>query len=226
MADDVKVVRAPATGLWRVGRNPEPLSVAVPKARDLRSKRAGNRFDIPRVGVVYFATKLEGCFAETLARFRPSPTLAALVAAEWRAASFLKPGAVPAGWRHRRTAVKVNADRGYEFLDVEALATHQVLRQELALGLSALGHADLDVGVVRGPDRRVTRLIADWAYQQETGDGLGRFAGIRYNSRLSSEWTCWAVFPGVDLQPREALPIEREMPELVAVAERFSLRVF
>lgn len=52
------------------------------------------------------------------------------------------------------------------------------------------------------------------------------FAGIRYGSRLSSEWTCWAVFPGVELEPREALPIEREMPDLVAVAERFSLRVF
>lgn len=225
-AENVKVVRAPAAGLWRVGRNPEPLAVVVPKAHDLRSKRAGNRFDIPRVGVLYFATRLDGCFAETLARFRPSPALSALVADEWRAASFLKPGAVPAGWRHRRTAVKVHVDRGYEFLDVEALATHQVLRRELALGLSALGYTDLDVGVVRGPDRRVTRLIADWTYQQETAEGLGRFAGIRYSSRLSSEWTCWAVFPGVELEPRAALPIEREMAELVAIAEQFSLRVF
>ena len=226
MADDVATARAPTAGPWRVGRNPEPLTVVAPKAHDLRSKRAGNRFDIAGVGVAYFATKLEGCFAETLAELRPKPQLAVLVADEWRAAGHLGPGLVPAGWRHRRTVVHVSVDRGYEFLDVEDVATHQVLRSELALGLAALGVDDLDVGTVRGADRRVTRLIADWAYQQETDDGYGRFAGIRYCSRLSSEWVCWALFPDAEIEPRAAFPVEREMPELVAIADRFKLRVF
>ena len=57
-------------------------------------------------------------------------------------------------------------------------------------------------------------------------DELYRFAGIRYVSRLSNDWVCWAIFPGVELEQRQALPIEREMPALVAVAERFGLRVF
>jgi RES domain len=227
VADDVVTIGPPGT-LWRVGRNPEPLTVVAPKANDLRSKRAGNRFDIAGVEVLYCASTLEGCFAETLARFRPKLELAALVADEWKAAGHLRPGSVPAGWRHRRTAVEVALDPGYRFLDVDDLDTHQVLRGELALGLAALGYGDLDVGLIRGPDRRVTRLVANWAHQQmaDGDDDLYRFAGIRYMSRLSNDWVCWAIFPGVELEQRQALPVEREMPELVAVAARFGLRVF
>ena len=214
--------------MWRVGRNPEPLTVVAPLAHDLRAKRAGNRFDVPGVGVIYCASTLEGCFADTLARFRPKLDLAELVADEWKAAGHLRPGSVPAGWRHRRTAVEVSLDPGYQFLDVDDLDTHQVLRGELALGLAALGYGDLDTGLIRGPDRRVTRLVASWAHQQmaDGADELYRFAGIRYVSRLSNDWVCWAIFPGVELEQRQALPVEREMPDLVAVAERFGLRVF
>lgn len=98
----------------------------------------------------------------------------------------------------------------------------------MALGLAALGYSDLDTGLIRGPDRRVTRLVANWAYQPmaDVADELYRFAGIRYVSRLSNDWVCWAIFPGVELEQRQALPVEREMPALVAVAERFGLRVF
>jgi len=227
VAEDVATVGSPGT-LWRVGRNPEPLTVAAPKAHDLRGKRAGNRFDIPGVGVLYCASTLEGCFAETLARFRPKLDLAELVADEWKAAGHLRPGSVPAGWRHRRTAVEVAVDPGYRFLDVDHLDTHQVLRGELALGLAALGYNDLDAGLIRGPDRRVTRLVAAWAHQQmaDGDDELYRFAGIRYVSRLSTDWVCWAIFPGVELDQRQALPVESDMPVLVSVAERFGLRVF
>jgi hypothetical protein len=45
---------------------------------DLRN--GGNRFDAADWGSLYFATDLEGCFAETLAAFRPS---SALLAASW-----------------------------------------------------------------------------------------------------------------------------------------------
>jgi len=227
VADDVATVGSSGS-LWRVGRNPEALTVAAPTAHDLRGKRAGNRFDIPGVGVLYCASTLEGCFAETLARFRPKLDLVELVADEWKAAGHLRPGTVPAGWRHRRTAVEVAVDPGYRFLDVDHLDTHQVLRGELALGLAALGYSDLDAGLIRGPDRRVTRLVAAWAHQQMAdGDGeLYRFAGIRYVSRLSTDWVCWAIFPGVELAQRQALPVESDMPVLVSVAERFGLRVF
>jgi len=186
VADDVATVGSSGS-LWRVGRNPEALTVAAPTAHDLRGKRAGNRFDIPGVGVLYCASTLEGCFAETLARFRPKLDLAELVADEWKAAGHLRPGSVPAGWRHRRTAVEVAVDPGYRFLDVDHLDTHQVLRGELALGLAALGYSDLDTGLIRGPDRRVTRLVAAWAHQQ-MADGDGELYTLRRDQvRVAAE---------------------------------------
>lgn len=224
MADDVAVARAPADGLWRVGKNP-PLVVTAPSAEMLLGPRDGCRYDVPDVEILYFASDLEGCFGEVLAPLRPS-ALAALVDEEWGQSGKIRPGFVNAGWRHRRTAVHVQVDRGEEFLDVEALETHQVLRDELATGLAALGVTDLDVGAVRGPDKRATRLIADWAFNAQRADGGYRFAGIRYCSRLESGWVCWALFPDVQLDSVRAFTIEREMPELAKVAARYGLHVY
>jgi hypothetical protein len=215
-----------------VGRAPFPLSVGARKARDLRSKTAGNRFDIPNAGVLYFADELEACFAETLADLRAKPALVDLVRDEWNAANWLKPCAVPASWRLRRTAVKVKVDHDQKFLDVTDMQTILTLRTELALRLSSIGYSDLDMGLVQGADRRVTRMISEWAYLQtidqesDYDEDLYRFAGIKYTSRLNHEWTCWAVFPDVDLAQVEAAPVERETPELLAIAERFGLRIF
>jgi len=140
VADDVATVGSSGS-LWRVGRNPEPLTVVAPTAHNLRAKRAGNRFDVPGAGVIYCSSTLEGCFAETLACFRPKLDLAELVADEWKAAGHLRPGSVPAGWRHRRIAVEVSLDPGYRFLDVDHLDTHQVLRGELPWGSQPLATA-------------------------------------------------------------------------------------
>ena len=105
--------------------------------------------------------------------------------------------------------------------------THQFLRKELALGLSALGLNDLDVAAVRGPDRRVTRLIADWAYMADDG-GQPLYAGIRYESRIRSDWEGWALFDDEDLELEvlETLPVTADIPALQVVAHLFGLRVF
>jgi hypothetical protein len=44
--------------------------------------------------------------------------------------------------------------------------------------------------------------------------------------RLSDKRECWASLPSVELEQRRALPVEREMPDLVSVTESFALRVF
>jgi hypothetical protein len=178
-------------------------------------------------GVLYFGSDLETCFGETLARLRPSSAVLAVVEEEWRARGFMDAGTVAADWRQRRTAVHIRLPEDVLFLDAEWPTTHQFLRQELALGLSALGFGDLDVAAVRGPDRRVTRLIADWAYLAED-EGRPRYAGVRYESRLRSGWECWALFDDEDMELEviETLPVTREMPALQRVAELFELRVF
>jgi hypothetical protein len=99
----------------------------------------------------------------------------------------------------------------------------------LALGLVFLGVESLDVPEVRGRDRRVTRLIAEWAWNFEVvlpDESYGfPFSGIRYLSRIDSLWECWAVFEDVDLDVIDALPIVHNTEPMVNVARTFGLTV-
>ncbi len=217
---------APRAGLWRVARGDHPL--AFPSLTGGADSGA-NRFDPLSVdaGVLYFGTNLEACFGETLARLRPSPKLLSIVEDEWKGRGFMALGAVAADWRQRRTAVHVRLPTGLRFLDVESPVTHQFLRKELALGLAALGAGDLDVATVRGPDRRVTRLVSEWAYLADD-HGDPQYAGIRYESRIRSGWECWALFDDADLQIEvlETLPVTPDMAALRSVADLFELQIF
>ncbi|MBN1527957.1 MAG: RES domain-containing protein [Thermoleophilaceae bacterium] len=231
----VKVVEAPEAGVWRVGRSPDPLALNDPlPPSDLDKPHTGNRFDSPTGAyrVLYFATKLEGCYGETLARFRPDSELAALLADEWERLGWMNLGDVPAAWRQRRIAVNVRIqptgrfEHGARFLDVENLGTREFLKQQLGELLAYWGHPDLDVATVRGGDRRVTRLIGQWAYDQADENGRPLYAGVRYVSRLSSGWECWAVFEDVEL---EELSRESVLPSdaaLQKVARAYGLTVF
>ena len=225
-----KIVGPPPGGLWRVARTPDPLRFSDPlDAALLESPKAGNRFDSPAgdYRVCYFSTTLEGCFGETLARFRPDPGLAAVASEE----GFMALGEVPADWRHRRLAVRVTPEPSVSLpalalLDVEAPATRAVLRRELGELLAFHGYSDLDVAVVRGGDRRITRWIGRWAHEQRDSDGRQKFAGLRYLSRLSSDWECWALFEGAALAEQERHPLSRHDPALARVAELHGLTVF
>lgn len=223
-------VPAPKAGLWRIGRGDNPLLVRPSEPQTLGVSRSGNRFDSTSgdYGVSYFGSSLEVCFGETLARFRPSAALVGLLSEEWQEMGFMALGAVPAEWRVRRTAVRVLVSQDARFLDIESPHTHQHLRKELALGLASLGYSELDVGIVRGRDRRITRLVSEWAYHATAGeeDPSPVYAGIRYLSRISDAWECWAVFDDVELEVVETTPLNREMPELIAVGELFELTVF
>lgn len=72
--------------MWRVARRAAPFRPSTTSPSDAALARAGNRFDVPGVGVVYLATELEGCFAETLACFRLSTSAVIRNAAEADAA--------------------------------------------------------------------------------------------------------------------------------------------
>jgi hypothetical protein len=225
--DAPATVRPPTAGLWRVARGDNPLT--VPTTPTAVGTSGSNRFDAAHMdyGVLYFGSTLEVCFGETLARFRPSIPMLALVEEEWARLGFMNVGTVATDWRHRRSAVNVRLPADTRFLDVDSPITHQFLRRELALGLSALGLQDLDVSTIRGPDRRVTQMISEWAYLN--GDGVGGdVAGIRYESRIRAGWECWALFDDEDLgiEVVTKVPITLDMPDLVAVAELFDLQVF
>jgi hypothetical protein len=229
VSPSVRRVAPPESGLWRVGRSPDPIHFAEPiDPSFLNNATTGNRFDSPTrdYRVCYFATELDGCFGETLARFRPDPALIAISTEE----GFMPAGEVPADWRVRRLAVRVRPveeDRiPILFLDIEALPTRQVLRVELAELLAFHGYRDLDVSVIRGGDRRITRWIGSWAFQQYDDDGVATYAGIRYLSRLSTTWECWAVFNRVRLEEQERRPILRHDESLARIASGYGLTVF
>ncbi len=188
----VAEVDAPVDGLWRIGRAEAPLASSRVSGEQLGRPGAGHRFDAVDHGTRYFASTLEACFGEILATHRPTPALAHLVADDWQQSRWLAPARLPADWRARRVTVHIAgvADLpARPFLDAEAAATHQVLRLALADQLAELGHRDLDVAAIRGPDRRLTRLVASWAWAQRDRNGQPRYAGLRYLSRLNTPAT-------------------------------------
>lgn len=68
--------------------------------------------------------------------------------------------------------------------------------------------------------------IGKWAFEQRDGNGAPFFAGIRYLSRLDTNWECWAVFHDVEIREVSRQPIERGDAALEKVAEGYGLTVF
>lgn len=222
------VVRAPVEGLWRVGRAEDPLAPGPPLGQEeLEAPGAGGRFDDPRgeYRVLYLARSQEGAFGEVLARFRASPGWARVTSSDWEAQGF-RLGVVTRGFRSRRALALGEVSPGARFLDVEDAGTVQRLRRELGWAARLFGVSDVDIAALRGPDRRVTRLVSAWAHAQEDGSGMPFYAGIRYLSRHFGGWECWALFTDVATcreVRREA--IEPDNPALVAVCDLYRLRI-
>lgn len=221
------VMSAP-TELWRVGRAESPLTTIDYGPLGMGDSSAGNRFDSAtgQFQVSYYGTTLQACFGECLAPLMPKHDLAELVRDEWDRMHAMGPGAVPSSWRHRRRAVRSRVATSRAFLNLESREVITALDAPLQAVLRPLDIEHLDVSVLRGPDRRVTRVLSDFVWALKEEGGQHRFAGIRYLSRHNSDWECWAVFEHTPVDPLEALPIERDMPELQEVASCLGLGVF
>jgi len=188
----------------------------------------GNRYDraVSDYRVWYFATSREGCYGETLASFRPDPQLADIEEEDQMAV-----GDIPADWRANRVALKATFPEGRVFLDVEDATTRNSLRVEplIAPVLTALSREDLDVSDVRSGDRRLTRWISEWAWEQEVESDSGQaaaLAGVRFLSRHNSDWECWAVFEDVVVEPIEQISILPTDSELLEVAKLYGLNIY
>lgn len=220
----------PNGGLWRVARG-EPFALREPSPPlvepIIADPEIGNRFDsaMGDFRVWYFATKLEGCYGETLAALRPDPKV--LAATEGEEDDSLMPlGQIAADWRRRRTAVRVTFPENRPFLDVEAADTRTLLSQELAWLLSSLGLDDIDVAAIRSKDRRLTRWISQWAWHKHSEPHQQKFAGVRFLSRLDDDWECWAVFDDVLLEEQERTSILVTDEALQNVARKWGLDLF
>ncbi len=225
-------VSAPAQGMWRVGQSPDPLRVNKhypPQIHFGEENRAGNRFDSPNESyhVLYLATKKLGAYGETLARYRPVPDLKSVVKDDWHNDGRMEIGCLPSDWRHQRAVARAGPLDEVKFLDVESRKTRDFITDRAGSILSFFGiDRPIDVSDIRGRDYTLTRVVSLWAHQQRSDSEEPRFAGIRYLSRIDTDWECWAVFERTPMDLEEILPIEANDPDLLRICSDWNLKVF
>lgn len=249
MPKDLSSVPPPVDGLFR-------LAYAFPGPFELRSWENagpdgtfGNRFDDPalhlppedRFQALYCATKRHVTFAETLAALRPSlATLAGLASIRDEEPiesmlfgstdpSEVRYGLVRADWRLPRVMGHTILDPRLQFVDLGTARTSQHLRSALAAEALAHGATDIDQSLLMESRRGFTNIVARYVYELRNEEGTPRFAGIRYSSRLDSNWECWALFadrmehvPGMPSLPEKIQPDD---PDLVEIASIFRLTI-
>lgn len=221
---------APDKGVWRIGRDADPLALSGPlQPEEVLDCRAGNRFDSPTgdYGVGYFGSTPEACFAETLARFRPDTSLESLFDHD----DSMGFGELPRDWRQARRLVHVKFAPSptrplLQFVDVEQSQTIRHLERALAPMLAYYGYPHLNVSVLRGGDRRVTRLVSKYIHSQRGPDDAPLYAGIQYRSQLGSDWQCWAMFEGVGIERVSTRGIELQDPTFRKICSRYGLTPF
>jgi len=184
------------------------------------------RFDDPlrQYRVLYAATPRAGCFAETLAAFRPSLASLAAEHAVLNATEPPRSAYIPAAWWRNRLVGTFTLGAG-SWLDLRALTTFQVLREAFAELATSLGLTDVDLSAatgriaIAGQERRFTQAVSRWAYDRE-------YQGIVYTSRLDHRFTCWAISESTTLQRVGAPgPIPPDDRDFARIARLFGLSI-
>lgn len=186
------------------------------------SLTAGNRFDVPGGGVLYASTEVEGAYAETLARLRPSPAMLKLDFSS--DPHHMRPGNVARDWRLQRRKYDLALEDPLPFVDVEHKETRAWLTHLMAADLERFGIDAIDVDDIRGKNRLLTREVAKRIYTSVDGTGSPRFSGIRYMSRIA-DYECWAIFDGTEVMVAASRSIEHTDRALLDVARRYGLTI-
>ncbi len=134
-------------------------------------------------------------------------------------------GGIPAAWREMRSIFLIDCVEPLPFLDLEDPGTLSFLDRELATVLCEVEiNSPLDISLIRGNNRRLTRAISAWAANQMDEDGEFVYSGIRYKSRLG-DWECWAIFEETEVKIVRIQEIRRTNPDLLAVANLYHLTI-
>jgi hypothetical protein len=211
----VQNAASPSQILYRIGRLPNPLGWPP------RGLTGAGRFDDPlgQFSTLYAAEQRRACFLESLATFRASPkVLVELKRVTGAPDSTLSP-IVPPDWCAKRGIARFYLRSGQRCLDLRSMETREALRIELAELLLSLDLADLDSGVVRSLNRRLTQAISRWAYERG-------YNGVAYKSRLDDERDCWALFQGAAIEMVGSIePISPHDPDFRETARLFGLAI-
>lgn len=204
--------------MYRVGRTPELW--ALPDFRFAAADRTfGNRYDDPlgEYRVRYVASQRLGCFLETLACFRPAPTLLAELSEIEEPDDHTPPGTIPRAWLASRLVGEAQVPGVFaNVCETEWLAALRPrLRPELAgMGIRTLDSATMQ-SQARGLTQRVSRIVHD--------DAQG-YAGIRYRSRLGHDIENLAIFDRREVAGSQE-PIPLGDADLVASLQQLGLRL-
>jgi hypothetical protein len=186
--------------IYRVGRRPDPWAF-IDWAYAGTDGTFGGRWDDAngRYRVIYASSQRLGAFLETLAQFRPDPS----VIAESQAIEIVEgdeetapPGTVPLTWcREREITTGVTTEGEIdEFVVVGAAATLAILRAAFAGRLVHFGLEDLDAATIRRTaPRAFTQEVSSFIERQRDEAG-GRYGGIYFRSKLGDEFENWAIF--------------------------------
>lgn len=168
----------------------------------IRPPRGHNRFDIfdpdEPIMTLYTGESEEAAWAEVLAPFRPDlETIAAINNIPCDDNRTPSSGKVPQHWLDQRKLGKAKIKPKASIIDITQFVTIQALRNESDLAAQAIksGFNDLDDSALKASDQKgrlLTQKIAAYIYNQGND-------GIRYESRLGSEYKCIAGFVALNL---------------------------
>jgi RES domain len=238
----VALVEGPSV-LWRVGRQPDVFAWRLPKDHELltsdeRPRLEGNRWDDPEgeTATLYCASTPLAAFLEVLAQLRSGGEgiVAEILQAtgedspDPRLDPALRAGALPQEFLADRCLARASVAQGPLFIDMASPQTHNLLGERLPHLLRYLGAHQFDRGVVMSQDRRVTRQIAGFLREYADSDlhEEGPIAGLRYESRIAAEQTCWAIWQDrLQLSDEQARSISSEDSDLLKAAELLDIKI-
>jgi hypothetical protein len=223
---------APSTGLWRIGRWPDPFSFPTPQSPlPMLANEVvlgGGRFDDPRgtYSTLYCATSAACAYGETISVFRTQRGVLARMEAFLEGSPDpeydpdLEPGVIPANFLSGRAIGWVPIDATARFVDMADHVTHRDGTMRAAQLLNRYGLRELDRGVVMSQDRRLTRPLGRLYYDLRARQGVA-WAGLCYESRHRGGWQCWAIWDSDALLGLEAriYPIDPASPALAEAAQ-------
>lgn len=188
-----------------------------------------NRYDDPegQYRVLYARSQRFGAFLETLAQFRPDPTILAEPIEADPADELYPtepPGVVPSNWLAKRAMGTATAAGAYAEVGHSRSLEH--LRTRLAARLIHYGLNNLDGATIRmSAPRGFTQEISRYVYECNNAEGVQAYDGIRYLSRLGDEIHNWAMFEPAKFTRAREEELDANDPDFVEVLARFGLRL-
>ena len=203
----VRLLSAPGKVVWRIAK-PSWGPVNPPLRLPDSERRDWGRYDVLGHRTVYSGFPEVAAYGESLAALRvglseklllselfddvdDDATLLDTVDEEWRKLHHIAPGKVVSGWRAERRLYPITLPDSGWFIDIESAETISAVSAALGSTLAGLGVEQLTTANLRGEDRVVTTVIADWLWSLTLDDGFLPH-GIFYGSKHDSAWECWA----------------------------------